>query len=107
MQHDLYRVVGGVGLISLAPVITNGVGKDGPGLVEFGGRDAATNVRIAFQSVLRVLVPEMECAVATSCAESSMLRVEGDVVHGIDIYDLILGRVSVAFEGEVRPVTNC
>lgn len=98
MQHNLGRVVGGVGLVSLAPVIANGIGKNGTGLVEFGGGDTTTDIWITLQSVLGILIPEVECAVATGCTKRSMLRVERDVVDSIDICGLILGLVPMAFE---------
>lgn len=44
----------------------------------------------------------MECAVATGGRESTVLGVEGDVIHAVDVGDVALRRVAVALEAEVR-----
>lgn len=101
MEHDLVRVRGRVALVALAPVITNGVGKDAAGLVERCRGDAAADVGVALETVLRVLVPEVESAVATGCTKGTVLGVEGDVVDRVDGGGVALGGVAVALEGEV------
>lgn len=101
MQHDLVGVRGRVALVALAPVVADGVGKDAARLVERCRRDAAADVGVALEAVLRVLVPEVEGAVATGCAEGAVLRVERDVVDGVHAGGVALGRVAVALEGEV------
>lgn len=101
MQHDLDRVVLCVVLVALAPVIANGVGEDAAVLVKGRGRDATTHVRVAFKTVLSVLVPEVECAVGAGRAEGAVDGVEGDVVDGVDVGDAVGGRVTVTLEGEV------
>ena len=56
--------------------------------------------------MLCVLVPEVECAVATGCAEGTMNGVEADRVDGVDVADVAVGRwsLTVALEGEVEAV---
>lgn len=102
MQHHLGRVVGGVTLVPLGPVVADGVGKDVTRLVEGGRGDAAADLRVALEAVLGVLVPEVERAVATGRAEGAVDRVERDVVDRVDIGDVALGLVAVALEGEVQ-----
>lgn len=101
VEHDLGRVRGRVALVPLAPVITNGVGKDAAGLVERCRGDAAADVGVTLETVLGVLVPEVEGAVATGCAEGAVLGVEGDVVDSVDGRGVALGGVAVALEREV------
>lgn len=63
MQHNLDRIALRVVLVSLAPIVTNGISKDAAILVESRRRNAATHVRISLETVLSVLVPEVECTV--------------------------------------------
>lgn len=104
MQHDLGGVRLRVVLEALSPVITDTVREDGSGLVEGGGRDAAADLGVALETVLGVLVPEVEGAVGAGRAEGAVNGVERDVIDGIDVGDVIGGRVSVALEGEVGSV---
>ncbi len=76
MQHHLVGVVRVVRHVAFTPVISDSICKDGPGTVERGGCDATTDCRVALESVLSVLVPEMECSVATSGTECAVLGVE-------------------------------
>lgn len=101
VEHDLVGVVLAVGHVALAPVVADGVREDGAARVEGGRRDAAADVRVPLEPVLRVLVPEVERAVATGRAEGPVLRVERDVVDGVHLGRVALGRVAVALEGEV------
>lgn len=101
MQHHLDRVLRRVGLVSLAPIVANSVSKDAASLVERGRRDGPADVGVALKTVLRVLVPEVEGSVGASRAEGAVDRVEGDIVDGVDIGDVVGGRVAVAFEREV------
>jgi hypothetical protein len=48
----------------------------------------------------------MERAVRTSGAECAVLRVEGDGVDRVDICHVVLRRVAVAFEREVRAIDS-
>lgn len=106
MQHDLGRVRGAVALVSLAPVVADGVGKDRSRLVECCRRDAATNVWIPLKPMLCIFVPEVESPITTGGAECAMLGVKRDVVDCVDIGDVALRGVTMAFEREVetRPV---
>lgn len=80
MQHNFVRVIGGVGGVALVPIVRNGVGEDGAIVVEVSAADASANLGVALQTVLGVLVPEVEGAVTTGGAEGTMNRVEGDGV---------------------------
>lgn len=57
MQHDLVRQVRRVGRVALAPVVRDGVGKDGASAIKGGGRDSTIHGGIPFETVLGVLVP--------------------------------------------------
>jgi hypothetical protein len=76
MHHDLRWVCGLVGLVSLGPVVADGVTENGSIHVESGGRNRPIDLRVALETVLRILVPEMERAIRTCCAERSVNRVE-------------------------------
>src|SRR5262249_40666666 len=91
----------------LAPVVADGVGEDGAGLVEGSCRDAPPDVRIALEPVLRVLVPEVEGSVGARRAEGAVDGVERDVVDGVDLEFVGGARgLSVVFEGEVGAVCD-
>lgn len=85
MQHDLVDCLLRIARISLTPIITNSICKDATIAVERCAGNGSANIRIPFQSVLCVLIPEMECAVAASSAESAVNRVEGYRVDGVDV----------------------
>lgn len=101
MEHNLDRIVLCVVLVSLGPVVTDGVGKDAAVLVEGRGGDAAADVGVALETVLGVLVPEVEGSVRTGRAEGAVDGVERDVVYGVDVGGAVDGRVTVALEGKV------
>lgn len=114
MQHHLDRVVLSVVLVALGPVVAYSIGEDGTVLVEGCGSDAATNVRVALETVLGVLVPEVECSIGTSSAECAMDRVERNIVDGVDIGDAVGWGVAMTLEREVgaamcqpKPVKRC
>lgn len=98
MQHHLDGVVLRVVLETLAPVVANGVGKDASRLVERRGRDAATHVGVALETVLGILVPEVERAVRSRRAKGAVNRVERNVVDGVHVDHVVDGRVTVALE---------
>jgi hypothetical protein len=100
MQLDLDWVVRRVATVPLAPVVTDCVGKDVARATETCGGDASTNLWVALEAVLCVLVPEMESPVAAGGAEGAVNGVEGDGVDGVDFGDVALVRVglAVAFE---------
>lgn len=89
--------------IPLTPIITYSIGKDIPIAVERCGANRASNLRVPLEPVLRILVPEMERAVAAGGAEGAVHRVERDGVDAVDFGDVAVGGVGlpVAFEGEV------
>ena len=103
VQFDLNRILRVVPAIAFAPVVAHRVRKDITCAREGRRCDAAANLWVAFETVLGVLVPEVECAVAAGGAEGAVYRVEGDGVDGVDFGDVALGGVglAVAFEGEV------
>lgn len=103
MQHDLVARLRGIDGVAFAPVVADGVGEDGAGVVEVGGGDGAADFGVALEAVLGVLVPEVEGAVAAGGAEGAVHGVEGDGVDGVDVgYVPRRGRrLAVAFEGEV------
>ena len=104
VKFDLDGVVLGVATVPLAPVVADGVGKDVSVLAEAGCDDAAADFRVALETVLGVLVPEVEGTVGTGSGEGAVLGVEGDGVYGVDLCDVAVGGVllAVALEGEVE-----
>lgn len=76
MQHDLVRILGRVVGISLAPVVAHSVGKDRAAVVECSRGDRATDFGVALETVFGVLVPKVECAIASRSAEGA--------VHGVE-----------------------
>ncbi len=100
MQHDFIRPLGGIARVPLTPIVTDGVGKYVPGAIESCGRDGASHFRVALEAVLRVLVPEVEGAVAACGAKSAVYGMEGDGVDGEDVGSIsLIGRcLTVAFE---------
>ena len=101
MQHHLDGIALRVVLVALGPVVTNGVGKDASVLVEGGGRDAAAHVGVALETVLGVLIPEVERTVGAGRAEGAVDGVERDIVDGVDVGNAVGGGVTVTLEGEV------
>lgn len=106
MKHNLDRVVLCVVLISFAPVIANCISKDAAILVESRRSDATTDIGVTLETVLSVLVPEVESPVGAGSAKGAVDRVKRDVVDRINICDVIRGGVSVALEGEVGAIGN-
>ena len=103
MKHHLVGQLLGIGRVTLTPVVTHSISKDVPVTVESSAGDSSPNGWISFQTVLCILIPEMEGTVTASGAESAMDRVKGDVVNGVDVADVALvGRgLAVTFEAEV------
>lgn len=60
MKHDLNWVLRIVRLMTFAPIIRYGVGEYGAISVECGGRDRSIDRRIAFETMLCILVPSRE-----------------------------------------------
>jgi hypothetical protein len=104
MQLDLDGVLRVVAAVALAPVVADGICEDVAGTREGCGRDAAADFGVTLETVLGVLVPEVEGAVATGGAEGAVDRVEGDCVDRVYFGDIALGGVglAVALEGEVQ-----
>ena len=101
MQHDLDGIVWRVVLVALAPVVADGVGKDGARLIERRRGDAAADVGVPLEPVLGVLVPEVERSVGSCRAERSVDGVEVDVVDSVDVDNAVVGLVAMALEGEI------
>lgn len=64
VQHDLVCELWVVVRVSLAPVVRHGVREDVAAAVEARSGDGTADFGVAFQTVLGVFVPEVECAVA-------------------------------------------
>jgi hypothetical protein len=103
MEFKLDRILCIIATVSLTPIVAHGIRKDIARTTECGRSDTSTNLWVAFEPVLGVLVPEVEGAVGASGAEGAVDGVEGYGVYGVDFCDVALGRVglAVAFEGEV------
>jgi hypothetical protein len=78
MQHNLIRILRVISSITLMPIIRNGISENRTIVVEVCAGDAAADFGVAFETVLGVLVPEVECAVAAGGAEGAVDGVEGD-----------------------------
>lgn len=108
MKLQFDRVPGCVSTVPLTPVIADRICKDIAVFAEGSGCDGAANLGVTFQTVLGVLVPEVESAVGAGSAKGAMLWVEGNGVYREDFGDVPRGRVllAVAFEGEVEAGQN-
>jgi hypothetical protein len=104
MQLDLDRVLGVVPTVPFTPVVADRVRENIACTRERRSRDASANLWVALETVLCVLVPEVEGAIAASGAEGAVDGVEGDCVDRVDFCDVALAGVglAVAFEGEVK-----
>ena len=60
MQHNLINPLRRIIRISLTPIITNRIRKNIPIPIKRRARYRAPHLRIPLQSMLRILVPEME-----------------------------------------------
>lgn len=103
MKHHLVGVLLSVGRVTLTPVVAHSVGKDVSGTVESGAGNCSSDGGVSLQTMLCILVPEVESAVAAGGAKGTMNGVEGDGVDGVDVVDIALVRRSftVALEAEV------
>ena len=90
----------------LAPIVADPVCKDRPVSVEIGACDGATYRRIALESMMCVLVPEVERPIRPGGAERSMDRMERYGVDGVHIDHVVRRRVTMAAEGEVKAVSE-
>lgn len=104
VQHDLVGSLLGIGRVTLAPVVADRVSEDISSAVESGGSDGASDGGVTLETVLRILIPEVESTVGTCSAEGAVNGVERDSVNGVDIADVaVCGRgFTVTLEGEVR-----
>lgn len=104
MQHDLVRILWIIEHVPFTPVVAHGIGEDVPSPIETRRRNRAADFRIALETVLCVLVPEVERPVGACSAESTVDRVERDGVDGVDVADVavVAGLLAVAFEGEIE-----
>lgn len=98
MQHHLKGIARCVLLVALAPVVADGIGENVARLAERRSRNAAPNFGISLETVLGVLVPEVKCAIRSGSAESSVDRMERDVIHGVARGAAVHDRVSMALE---------
>lgn len=91
-------IVWGVGCVALAPIITDSIGENAAILVESCCRDSTADRWVSLESVLGDSVPEVESAVRTSRAESSILGVERNGIDGVDVGHVVCGWISVTLE---------
>lgn len=101
MQHHLIRILRIIERVPLTPIVADGVREDGPVPVERGGGDGSANRRIALETGVGVLVPEVEGPVRACSAEGTVDRVEGDGIDGVDLDLVVGGRFPMTSEGEV------
>ena len=92
MEHYLALLLLVVLLISLTPVITYSICENTALSIERSSSDRCTSVRVTLESVLRVSVPEVKCAVTTGGGECTVFWVERDCVHAVYIADVLVGR---------------
>lgn len=83
MQHNLIRILRIIPRVPLGPIITDRIRKDISRLVECRADNRAADFGITLETVLGVLVPEVEGAVTTGSAERSVDGVERDCVDGV------------------------
>jgi len=102
MHHYFVWVLWSVSCIAFAPVIADCISKDLPASVEGCCGNGAAGCWISFESVLGDSIPEVERAVRTCSTKSAVLRMKRDGVNRVDVCHIVLGRVPVALEGEVR-----
>ncbi|KFY73627.1 hypothetical protein V499_06299 [Pseudogymnoascus sp. VKM F-103] len=107
MQHHLIRHLRTTPRVPLTPVITNRIRKHPAISAERRSGDTAARGGERTDPHVRVLIPEVECAVRARRAEGAVLRVEGDGVHGVGGGDVVRGRGAVAFECEVEAGWGC
>lgn len=101
MEHDFGGVVLAVAIVTLAPVVADGVREDGTSRVESSSGDTTTNSWVPLQSMLSIFVPEVESPVTTSSAERPMLWVERNIIDRVHLRDAALRRIAMAFERKV------
>lgn len=106
MHHNFIRGLRRVARVSLAPVIADSIREDVSIPVERRGGNGSSNIGITLETVLGVLVPEVERAVTSSGAKRAVLGVEGNRVQRVNVADVsgVAWRFAVAFETEVRAV---
>lgn len=104
MQHNLIWVLLVVAHETFVPVVPDSICKDGAGAVECSGCDTSTDGWVALETMFRVLVPEMERAVATSSTKGSMLGMEGDIINCVNLCSITRWSIAMTFEGEIRAV---
>lgn len=103
MQHNLVRRALLMALVPLAPVIADRICKDVASVIEVCRRNSATDLWITFETMLRVFVPEVKCAVRAGSAECAVDWMEADGIDRVDVANgaVIWWAAAVAFEAEV------
>ena len=98
MEHDVVLALCWVVVRAPpAPVVRHGVGQDGPVPVEAAARDGLGRRLHRLEPLLGVLVPKVVGAVRPNRGKSPIPRVEGDVVHRVNVVPV----PPVALESEV------
>lgn len=101
VHHDLVGILRGIGRVTFAPVVADGICENCARLVEIGCADSASDVRVTFQPMLCILVPEVKGTIRSCCAESSMYGMEGYRVDRVHICHVADWRITVTFKGEI------
>jgi len=104
VEHDFVRRLWRVVSIAFTPIIADCICKNVAIAVECCARDGTANGWVALQTMLCVLVPEVEGPITARSAEGPVDRVERDCIHSVDVADItgIGGRLAMAFEAKVR-----
>ena len=84
-EEDVVLLLGVVELVALGPVIAHGIGKDLAVLVEGALGDGRIALLRGLQLGPGVLVPEGVASVRAYRRQSSVDRVERDVIHRVDV----------------------
>lgn len=104
MHHDLIGRLRRVICIPFTPIIANGIRENIPRLIKRGARNRAPDGRIPLQTMLGILIPEMERPIATRRAKRAVDGVKRNRVDRIHIADIACIRraFAMAFETEIR-----
>jgi len=88
--------------MTLAPIVADRVRENVSRSVKVRAADGAADLRIALETVLGVLVPEVEGAVGACGAEGTVLWVETDGIDGVDVAGVAVVGVSLAMALEAE-----
>jgi hypothetical protein len=98
VHHNLIWVLWSIRGIPLAPIVTHRIRENGTVAVEGRRGNGRAGGGVALETVLGVLVPEMECSIGTSGTEGAVDWMEGNGVHRVAVCDIARRGVTVTFE---------